>query len=536
MNGHRVIHPKGLHIALSLLLAMLGSGCEDRTGPTPRPDPQPDRSSVTLTPTQPTVAAFDTIILTAMVRDETGRVIHLPSVIWTSSDAAVATALPAPTGALPWLSFATVLGVSPGSVTITATSGTASATALITVGPPVRVASVTVTPESATLTQIGQTFQLAATLRDANGDALLRRPTSWSSDNEAVATVDPTGLVSAVGDGSATVTATCEGVNGTAAITVVQGFSVELAFVSQRDGNEEIYGMNADGSVQIRLTNNTGRDGAPTWSPQGARIAFQSAPYIYVMNADGGTQTRLNVAVGCCLFDVMAWSPDGQAIAFTTPDNPYDGIPWHVAVVNLAGGTASRLAPAQRSNIDPVWSPDGRRIVFRSYESRDSELYVVNAPPGGAGTPFRLTNSAGEDRDPTWSLDGQKIAFVAERNGNKEIYVMNADGSAQTNLTNNSASDAQPQWSPDGQKIAFTSYRDGNWEIYVMTADGSAQINLTNNAASEGGPQWSPDGQKIAFVSDRDAHAEIYVMNADGSGQTNLTNNQAHDVYPRWRP
>jgi len=520
-----MIERKALLTAVSLVLALLIGGCEEGTGPDSRPE------SVTLTPTQTTVAAFDTIILAATVRDGSGKVIEVPSVTWTTSDAGVATAQSFWPGSASAVRFGTVLGVSPGSVTITATSGTASAAAVITVGPPVPVASVTVTPGSSTVARIGDTLRLAATLRDASGNVLLPRPTTWSSDNEVVATVDTTGLVRAVGEGSATMTATREGVRGTAATTVV---SVVLAFVSQRDGNEEIYGMNADGSVQIRLTNNAQRDGAPTWSPQGARIAFQSAQYIYVMNADGGTQTRLNV--GCCLFDVMAWSPDGQAIAFTTPDDPYDGFPWHVAVVNVASGSVRRLAPTQRSNVDPVWSPDGRRIVFTSYESGDSELYVVNAPPGSAGTPFRLTNTAGNDGNPAWSPDGQKIAFVSERDGNKAIYLMNADGSAQTNLTNNSASDAKPQWSPDGQKIAFTSYRDGNWEIYVMTADGSAQINLTNNAASEGDPQWSPDGQKIAFVSDRDGHAEIYVMNADGSGQTNLTNNQAHDVYPRWRP
>ncbi len=456
--------------------------------------------------------------------------IDLPSVTWTTSDAAVATAQSFWTrSAALGVRFGTVLGVSPGSVTITATSHTVSATAVITVGPPVPVASVTVTPGSATVTRIGDTLRLAATLRDASGNVLLSRPTTWSSDNEVVAIVDPTGLVRAVGEGSATMTATREGVSGTAATTVV---SVALAFLSQRDGNPEIYGMNPNGSTLIRLTNSAGPDRAPTWSPQGDRIAFQSDHHLYVMNADGGAQTRLNVVALCCIFDVMAWSPDGQWIALTTPD--INLMPWHVAVVNVAGESVSKVAPTQYGNMNPAWSPDGRKIAFESFPLYDSDLYVVNAPTGG--TPFRLTNTAGNDHHPAWSPDGQKIAFVSERDGNPEIYVMNADGDGQTNLTNNAAADHNPQWSPDGQQITFVSERDGNEEIYVMNADGSAQTNLTNSATTDSDPQWSPDGQKIAFVSDRDGNAEIYVMNTDGSAQTNLTRNLASDQHPRWRP
>ena len=157
------------------------------------------------------------------------------------------------------------------------------------------------------------------------------------------------------------------------------------------------------------------------------------------MNADGGTQTRLNVVALCC----MAWSPDGHVIAFTTPDNPWDlFVPWHVAVVSVAGGRASRIARTLTNSMDPVWSPDGRKIAFSSWQNGNSELYV--APVGSGGTPLRLTNNAAADSDPQWAPNGQKIAFVSERDGNAEIYADERDGSAQINLTNNAALDRQP--------------------------------------------------------------------------------------------
>jgi Tol biopolymer transport system component len=157
----------------------------------------------------------------------------------------------------------------------------------------------------------------------------------------------------------------------------------------------------------------------------------------------------------------------------------------------------------------------------------------------GTGVPQQLThNSVYGDVDPTWSPDGKRIAFMSERDGNWEIYVMNADGSGQANLTNNSANDRQPAWSPKGAKIAFTSDRDGNIEVYAMTAGGRRQTNLTKTAGNDILPSWSPDGRKIAFTTNRDlatAGDEIYTMNANGSGQTGFGGNSTvDDDAPSW--
>jgi Tol biopolymer transport system component len=423
-----------------------------------------------------------------------------------------------------------VRAVGEGSATVTATREGVSGTAAITVGP-VPLASVTVMPSSRTFARIGDTSQLAVTLRDASGHVLIPRPITWRSDNAGVAMVDPTGLVQAVGLGSTTVTATCEGVSDTAAITVVDGISLELAFMSTRDGNDEIYGMNANGSVQIDLSENLRRDFNPVWSPDGTRIAFQSGS-ISVMNVEDYTRWSLHVRSLCCIFN-MDWSPDGRRIAFITTDDYYGDPPLHVGVVDVAGGSVRNLTPNSLFTNDPVWSPDGQKIAFGSYQNRNWEIYVMNKD-GSSQT--NLTNNASRDAEPQWSTDGGQIAWVSNRDGNYEIYVMNADGSAPINLTQDPAEDGDLQWSPDGQRIAFASSRDGNREIYVMNKDGSSQTNLTNNPAGDTDPQWSPDGQKIAFLSYRDGNAEIYVMNADGSGQTNLTNDPGNDTTPRWRP
>jgi len=266
----------------------------------------------------------------------------------------------------------------------------------------------------------------------------------------------------------------------------------QIAFTSTRDGNYEIYVMRADGGGVTRLTNNSRVDAAPTWSPDGKKIAFVSSRGygddrnfdIYVMNADGSGVVRLTTNVA------------GDAI--------------------------------------PAWSPDGSRIAFVSNRDGNVEIYVMSAT-GGAAT--RLTTNGAIDISPAWSPDSSQIVFTSNRSGNNfEIYVMNANGTGVTRLTTNGAVDSSPAWSPDGSKIAFSSNRDGNFEIYVMYSNGTGATRLTTNGAADVSPAWSPDGSKIAFSSNRIAslNFEIYVMNADGSGATRLTTNPALDVLPAW--
>jgi formylglycine-generating enzyme required for sulfatase activity len=274
-----------------------------------------------------------------------------------------------------------------------------------------------------------------------------------------------------------------------------------IAFFSNRDGNDEIYTMNADGTGQCNLINNPFSDTDPAWSPDGSQIAFASTRdrnyEVYVMDADGSNMRRLTN------------HPDIDA--------------------------------------HPTWSPDGSQIAFLSRRDGNVEVYLINVDGSNLQ---RITHNNYDDFEINWSPDGRLIALSSQVGKFGDIYTINIETVSQgatqrTQLTDTEAHDAFPKWSPDGSRIAFITNRDGdgNWEIYVMNSDGSNQRRLTYADGLDGIPTWSPDGTQIAFESDRDGDNEIYVLNVDEALQNpksveiiRLTHNEANDQHPDWRP
>src|SRR5204863_8306018 len=177
-------------------------------------------ASVTVTPPSASVPAGQTVQLTATLKDANGNVLTGRTVTWASNNTTVATVN----------SNGLVTTKVAGSATITATSEGQSGTAAITVTP-VPVASVTVTPATAGVA-VGSTVQLTATPKDANGNPLTGRVVTWQSSNNAIASVNGSGLVSGVAAGGpVTITATSEGHSGTAAVTVTASTGTQFGHV-----------------------------------------------------------------------------------------------------------------------------------------------------------------------------------------------------------------------------------------------------------------------------------------------------------------
>jgi Tol biopolymer transport system component len=279
-----------------------------------------------------------------------------------------------------------------------------------------------------------------------------------------------------------------------AALTPPAPLSGRIAFVTDRDGNAEIYLMKANGIGITRLTNSPATESQPAWSPDGSKLAFVSDrdgnAEIYVMNSDGTGVRRLTNNVA---FDEgPAWSPDGTQIAFYSNRDGH----FEIYVMQASGQGVTRLTrnlpsqcthpPGCAREMFPVWSPDGTKLAFE-HRANDfgAEIDIMNADGSGVR---RLTGPGGGRLD--WSRTG-KIVFAPLR-GDYEIFVVTVTGATVTQLTNNSGADDNPAWSPDGSKIVFASDRDGNVHLYAMNLDGSGVTRLTHSAAFESGPAWGP--------------------------------------------
>lgn len=282
-----------------------------------------------------------------------------------------------------------------------------------------------------------------------------------------------------------------------------------IAFSAGTPLHEDVYVIDASGNGLTRVTRDPAADFDPTWSPDGAQIAYrhQAGPYttqtdIFVTAVGGGEPTDLTMSRGVSDWG-PAWSPDGAWIAWNSErDEPRSGV-LHGFVMHPDGSGIRRITDEIWVEY-PAWSPDGTKFVFMAQEPSASGL------------------------DPDYN-----------------IYVMNADGSGVTKLTDGPGTEGFPAWSPDGTQIAFSSTQDdcsntddpdclstGDigpfYALFVMNADGSEQTRVTDTFAQF--MDWSPDGRFIVF-NGRDG---LNVIRADGSALTTVPIALQDPSFPDW--
>lgn len=274
----------------------------------------------------------------------------------------------------------------------------------------------------------------------------------------------------------------------------------QFMFMSNRDGDWDIYVMSlADHSV-TNLTNNDADDGFGSYSADGKAITFLSNrggkldPYM--MNADGS---------------------DARALT--------NDLPTIISVVSSG-----------RLEWDTTFY-DSARTAFVTL--RDLNLEVYARLTDGE---HNLTKNGAVDWYPAWSPDASQIAFASDRDGNQEIYVMNADGSSPRRLTDTPGDDLYPMWG--GSSIYFMSDRDipfsgGKIGLYGINLDDASpqakRVDASESITFLDAQRW-PETGSLLYDVQADGQWDIFYADSVGRNAANLTDNPGDDLFPVWRP
>ncbi len=252
-----------------------------------------------------------------------------------------------------------------------------------------------------------------------------------------------------------------------------------IAFQSDRDGNWEIYLMDADGTQEVRLTNNFDQDEMPVFSSKENIIAFTST------RDDTTKKSRVEKTR-------------------------------NIFLMNLQAGNVAREIDHQADDWYPALSDKGRQIVFVSerddnrdvpFKERFSDIYFKDINKNEL---LRLTQNEADDGSPSVSADGKWIVFTSNRTGSFQVFKMDKRGQFVKQLPHLKGNCGSPHFSHDGIKITFFVNVDGNYDIYMMNSTGEGIERLTKHPAHDSYSTFSSDKRKILFHSNRSGKYQIY--------------------------
>ena len=263
-----------------------------------------------------------------------------------------------------------------------------------------------------------------------------------------------------------------------------------------------------------------------TWGPGSNELIYSMAGSLWRQKLDSEVAAQLTDGAG---YDYQPdWSPDGKSVVYVS----YQKDAMELWLLDLATGKTNQLTSAGAVNVEPRWSPDGGKIVWVSTQyNRRFHVFIAEVGNGALRNVVRLTGETKTplpryyyspydmEINPVWTRDGKEILFVSNCghiHGTGGFWLMKAEPGARAREIHYEETSwrARPDFSPDGSRMIYSSYLGRQWQnLWLMPAKGGDAFPLSYGDWDETAPRWSPDGNSIAFVSDAQGNANILVQN-----------------------
>ena len=286
-----------------------------------------------------------------------------------------------------------------------------------------------------------------------------------------------------------------------------------------------IYLVEAATSRKIRLTAPPQKiigDTGAAFSPDGKSVSFLRSPSsgiseLYTVPLSGGEARRLTRDARVILS--QAWAADGKSLVFcSNRTGPFTL--WRIA---YDGGSLQPVPNVGENATEPAFSRDGR---YMAYSQFFIDANVWRADLEGVRPPQPVISSTLYDSSPQFSPDGKRVAFRSNRGGTQEIWVCDPDGRNAAQLTHfNGPLTGTPRWSPDGKWVAFDSRPEGQPDIYTIPAEGGPVRRITTEISEDVVPSWSHDGRWIYFASNRGGAWQVWKAPVNGGPKVQVTQN-----------
>jgi TolB protein len=281
------------------------------------------------------------------------------------------------------------------------------------------------------------------------------------------------------------------------------------------------------------------------WSPDSKEVVYSMAGSLWRQQIDSNVAQQLTDGPG---YDYQPdWSPDGKSVVYVS----YQKDAMELWSLDLASGKSKQLTSGGAVNVEPRFSPEGKRLVFvsTSYNKR-FHIFRADLRDGRLENVVRLTGETKSslpryyysafdtEINPVWTRDGREILFVSNRgriHGTGGFWRMRAEPGAEAREIHYEETNwkARPDFSPDGSRMVYSSYLGRQWhQLWVMPAAGGDAFPISYGDWDETGVRWSPDGGKIGFVSNETGNTSLWYQTIPGGDRVRVTADQRKYLRP----